>query len=150
MNNLTPKPLNQKKAQKLAALLIVALMLSSLVLIFSIPTVSSHTIASGDLLQYEYPQWYGSEHWDNFAAGPAPDAGDLAWRTRVQGASSVRYYPAAIHGYVFIYSGTTLTAVDGITGEIAWSKTYTLQLVCPISLMTTTWWQDGLCQSAQW
>lgn len=121
----------------MATLILTILMVSSSFLVFSTPRVTNVNASAaslaqnvtaeyGDPLQYEWPQWYGSEHWDEFSAGPGQVSPDLLWRVRALGASSGRYYPAAFNGKVFIYSGNRLIAFNWLTGAIDWAYNYTL------------------------
>ena len=78
----------------------------------------------GDVMQYEWPLSFASEAWDGYNAGPAPESADLLWQIDAPGARTGRYYPIAFGGLVYIYSGSTMYAYDGITGALEWQNTY--------------------------
>ena len=120
--------------------LIVASIIPAISNVPAISTVSASAgdsigeVDYGDLMQYEWPIWKGSERWDHFSAGPAPNSPDLKWIIDAPGARGGRYYPAAFNGFVFIYQGSTMRAYDGITGNLAWSKTYASSVGGPAKL----------------
>jgi outer membrane protein assembly factor BamB len=78
----------------------------------------------GDVNQYEWPMWKGSETWACFNPGPAPNSPDLKWIVDAPGASSGRYYPCAANGKVYIYNGARMQAFDGQTGALVWNESY--------------------------
>ena len=74
----------------------------------------------GDLLQYEWPTGGYDQSNTRFSPGPAPDQPDVLWTytaSRVSGAVTV------FDGKAFVPAGSTLYALDAITGQQAWNST---------------------------
>ena len=76
--------------------------------------------SSQNLLQYEWPQLQGDDSFTRFSAGPAPDTGDIMWKTNITGIQS---YISAFNGKVFVCTKTTVFALDKDTGGIVWNTT---------------------------
>ena len=76
--------------------------------------------SSQDLLQYEWPQLQGDASSTRFSSGPAPETGDIMWKTNITGIQS---YLSAFNGKVFVSTKTKVYALDKDTGQIVWSTT---------------------------
>jgi outer membrane protein assembly factor BamB len=102
----------------LALLLILSVFIAFLIL--SSSTVKFSSAETGNLLQYEWPQFQGDSSFTRFSAGPAPEAPDVLWETNITGIQS---YVTAFNGKVFVTTKTAVFALDKETGSILWNTT---------------------------
>ncbi len=76
------------------------------------------TSTSGNLNQYEWPEFQGDSSFSRFSAGPAPAASTILWKANVTG---IQPYIAAFDGMIFVCNLTAVTAIDQ-NGNIVWEK----------------------------
>jgi eukaryotic-like serine/threonine-protein kinase len=75
---------------------------------------------SNDLSQYEWTSPAASPSRTSFSAGPAPNAPNILWKTKIPGIGG--YYMVAFSGKVFAQDATSTYALDATTGAVLWHK----------------------------
>ncbi len=83
-------------------------------------TNGDEAIEYGDLLNYEWPQIHGDPAFTRFSAGPAPEAPEILWKTKI---NDIQSYVAAFNGKVYVTTRTSAIALDKDTGSIIWNTT---------------------------
>ena len=113
-----PKPIKY-----VGGLLLVVLAISTvlgMVNFFGLTGNANAPSETGNLLQYEWPQFQGNPSFTRFSAGPAPEAPDILWKTNITGIQSSI---SAFNGKIFVVTLTTVFALDRTTGSIIWNTT---------------------------
>ena len=105
---------NSKSIKIAIALLTMLLVSSSLVLVANTITVTPVAANDyGDIMQYDWPVSGHDSQNTRASPGPGPNRGDLLWTfSGLSGAP-----PVAFDGHIWVYSRSTLYALDPLTGE---------------------------------
>jgi outer membrane protein assembly factor BamB len=105
---------NSKNVKIAIAIMTILLVSSSLVLAAN--TIEVTPVAAtdyGDIMQYDWPQAGHDDEKTRFNPGPGPNRGDQLWTfSGVSGAP-----PVAFDDHIWVYSRSTLYALDPFTGE---------------------------------
>ncbi len=97
----------------------------------SINTVTAQAtsnINSGNLSQYEWPEFQGDSSFSRFSAGPAPSTNNVLWKTNITG---ILPYITAFDGMIFVCTNTSVVALDQ-RGVIMWEKVVPMNGTWPI------------------
>lgn len=73
-----------------------------------------------DLGLYDWPQIHGDPSFTRFSSGPAPEAADVLWKTKIPGLQS---YTTAFNNKIFVTTRTAVLALDKDTGITVWNTT---------------------------
>ena len=90
--------------------------------------INANTASTGNLNQYDWPQYQGDSSFTRFSAGPAPSTSSVLWKVNITG---IQPYITAFNGMIFVCTNTSVIALDQ-TGNIVWETIIPMPTNWPI------------------